>query len=136
MSNLYGKTILIAEDHKDLRLMLRFFLQDKGYRVIEAENGEQAVNIAQSKNPDLILMDLNMPLLDGVAAAKQIRQNAESRDIPIITNSGSGECGIDFFLNISNFGKGFISYLTKPLNLNELCEQIESALNRESRKAT
>ena len=126
--NFNGKTILIAEDNRDSRVMLRVFLENQGYRVVEAENGREAVSFAVAKTPDLILIDLNMPEINGIAATEKIRQNSDLRDVPIIANSADGQHGMDLFLKMGSFGKGFITYLTKPIDLGELQEQIESAL--------
>ena len=128
MNNYSGNTILVAEDYDDARLMLRTFLESRGYHVIEARNGKEAVEIAQKEKPDLILMDLNMPELDGVAAAAVIRNLTELSEVPILANSADGSRGIDLFLSIKNFGRGYVDYLTKPLNLDTLAEQIETAL--------
>lgn len=128
MDSRHAKTILIAEDNIDSRIMLRLYLESFNYNVVEAVNGKEAVQLADQNLPDLILMDLNMPELDGVAATKQIRQNPQLQEIPIIANSSNGKCGIDFFTNIDSMGKGFISYLTKPISLNELSDQIDMAL--------
>ncbi|MCA1639057.1 MAG: response regulator [Acidobacteria bacterium] len=128
MNNSCSKTILVAEDNKDSRAMLRFFLEDLGYKVIEAENGKEAVEAAIFFLPDLILMDLNMPELNGIDATEQIRQHNKLCDVPIIANSAEGDRGIDLFLNIDNFGEGFIGYIAKPINLDDLSEQIEMAL--------
>lgn len=127
-TDFYGKTILIAEDNRDSRIMMRVFLENQGYRVVEAENGREAVSFAAAKTPDLILIDLNMPEIDGIAATEKIRQNSALRDVPIIANSADGQRGMDLFMKIGDFGKGFITYLTKPIDLGELQEQIESAL--------
>ena len=128
MNSPINKTILIAEDHEDSRIVLCLFLKSLNYQVIEAKNGKEAVRLAEEKHPDLIVMDLNMPIIDGIEAATQIRRNVELENIPIIVNSGNGKCGIDFFTNIADLGRGFISYLTKPVNFNELKEQIDIAL--------
>jgi CheY-like chemotaxis protein len=121
-------TILIAEDDEASRLMLRFFLESLDYTVVEAKNGEEAVRVAQFEKPDLILMDLNMPLLDGITAAVTIRQLSELSDVPIIANSAEGSYGIDLFLNIKQMGEGYISYITKPINLDDLVQLIETVL--------
>ena len=83
-------TILVAEDHNDTRDLLRVFLELEGYEVIEAKNGAEAVVLAERENPDLILTDLQMPELDGVAAVKQIRCVEQLRDVPILAMSGEG----------------------------------------------
>jgi CheY-like chemotaxis protein len=80
-------TILIAEDSDDIRLLLKMFLEMRGYRVVEAEHGQQAVERAAREKPDLILMDLSMPVLNGWEATRQLRQVAELRDTPIVALS-------------------------------------------------
>jgi two-component system KDP operon response regulator KdpE len=118
-------TILVAEDHDNSREFLRVFLEGEGFNVIEAENGAEAVNLARQECPDLILTDLHMPELDGVAAINQIRSLC---DVPILAMSGDGQRGMELFLNIDESATGYIHYLTKPLNLNELLEQINMLL--------
>lgn len=128
------KTILIAEDNDDGRVMLRTFLEHKGYRVIEAEDGRAAVRMALSFKPDLILIDLNMPQLDGVTAVEQIRGQSDLSEVPILANSGDGRRGIDLFLKVKNLGRGYIEYIAKPLNLDTLDYLIEAALRLGERK--
>ena len=135
MGDFNGKTILIVEDDNDSRQMLRFFLEAEGYQIIEAGNGREALKLAVSAQPDLILMDLNMPELNGIDAARQIRQNADLSSIPIIANSGDGQRGMELFLNMDNLGKGFVSYLTKPLSLDALNEQVQIAMSYSNQPA-
>lgn len=123
-----SETILIAEDNNDSREMLRVFLEYKGYRVIEARDGREAVRLAFGCKPDLILIDLNMPELDGLRAVEQIRRQSELSEIPILANSSDGRRGIDLFLNVKKLGRGYIEYIAKPLNLDSLAYLIESAL--------
>ncbi len=84
------QTILLVEDFDDTRLMMKLWLQKKGYRVIEAEDGEQAVELAQSEQPDLIIMDMMMPGLDGLDATRQIREYQSLRQTPIVAVSAYG----------------------------------------------
>ena len=128
MNNSHNSKILVAEDNDDSRLMLCLYLKSLDYIVIEAKNGEEAVRLAQLEEPDLILMDLNMPELDGITAATVIRHLARLRDVPILATSGDGGRGIDLFLNIKKMGNGYIGYITKPINLEDLAEQIKTAL--------
>ena len=100
MSKLPYATILVAEDNEDSRLMLRLFLENLEYNVIEAKNGEEAVRLAEQKVPDLILMDLNMPEMDGVTAATVIRNFTELSNVPIIAMSAYGDLAISLFLNV------------------------------------
>jgi|SRR5215813_10662002 len=83
-------TILVVDDFDDTRLLLRTWLERKGFRVIEAENGNEAVASAESSAPDLIIMDLQMPELDGLAAARRIRNVKKLASIPIVAVSAYG----------------------------------------------
>ena len=123
-------TILVAEDDEDSRIMLRTFLELQGYEVIEAGDGEEAVKAACSAEPDLIIMDLNMPKLGGIAATEKIRQCNKLSQVPILTNSSSGKFGMEFFLNVEKLGDGYLEYIPKPFNLDYLAELIETILLR------
>src|SRR5262245_20477848 len=83
-------TILVVDDFDDTRWLLRTWLERRGFRVIEAENGNEAVVEAQAEPPDLIIMDLEMPELDGLSATRQIRGNAKLADVPIVAVSAYG----------------------------------------------
>ena len=78
------KLILVVEDYKDVRKMMRQFLENKGFEVIVARNGSQAVEKAISEHPDLIIMDLAMPGMDGIQATQAIRQHDDLNDVPIL----------------------------------------------------
>ena len=110
-------------------------LEGAGYRVIEAADGPEAVILAESERPDLILTDLHMPTLSGVEAIRRIRSVTELRDIPILAMSGDGMVGMELFLNIDQMGGGFIDYIAKPLNLETLIEQINDLLVHETAHA-
>lgn len=84
------RTILIVDDFDDTRLLLRTWLQKKGFRVIEAENGNLAVAAAESNRPDLIIMDVEMPELDGLSATRKIRQLTNFKEVPIVAVSAYG----------------------------------------------
>ena len=84
------RTILIVDDFDDTRLLLRTWLQKKGYRVVEAENGIRAVAAAESARPDLIIMDVEMPELDGLAATRKIRALSNFQQVPIVAVSAYG----------------------------------------------
>jgi CheY-like chemotaxis protein len=80
-------TILVVEDFEDSRLLMKVWLERKGYRVVEALDGEQALEVALRELPDLIIMDVEMPGVDGLTATRQIRRQESLRDVPIITVS-------------------------------------------------
>ena len=85
-----SRTILVVDDFEDTRLLLRTWLQRRGFRVIEAEDGVEAVKRATTENPDLIIMDMEMPQLDGLAATRQIRLVKKLGEVPIVAVSAYG----------------------------------------------
>src|ERR1051325_1843740 len=82
-----NKRVLLVEDFEDSRFSLSKLLEIEGYEVLEAGDGAQAVDIAINSKPDLILMDLSLPIIDGLSATKQIRENAAMNSVPIIALS-------------------------------------------------
>ena len=113
-------TVLIVEDDEDNRLMLKIMLEMWNYRVLEAENGEEAVSSARANCPDLILMDLKMQLLSGLEATRQIRRSAEIAGVPIIFVSGCAEAGF----RRAALDAGGNEYLVKPI----VFEHLENVL--------
>jgi CheY-like chemotaxis protein len=90
-----SKTVLIVEDYADVRAMMRIMVHKYGYDVIEARDGYEAMEKAQQYHPDLILMDLAMPVLDGFTATRMIRNFAGFGDTPIIVLSAYGDTYYD-----------------------------------------
>ena len=84
------RTVLVVDDFDDTRLLLRTWFERRGFRVVEAENGIQAINLAEAETPDLIIMDVQMPQLDGLAATKHIRGVKELGSVPIVAVSAYG----------------------------------------------
>jgi CheY-like chemotaxis protein len=123
-SNDGQRTILIVDDFDDTRLLLRIWLQRKGYRVVEAENGNQAVAEAESGQPDLIIMDLEMPELDGLAATRKIRALANSEDVPIVLVSAYDA---DQF-RAEALAAGCNEYLSTPFEPEKLEKVIKSLI--------
>jgi CheY-like chemotaxis protein len=83
-------TILLVEDFDDTRLMMKLWLMKKGYRVVEAENGEDAITLAERQHPDLIIMDMMMPGLSGLDATRRIREDQSLQRTPIVAVSAYG----------------------------------------------
>src|SRR5687767_10470215 len=83
-----GLTVLVAEDHEDTRDFLAMALGDQGYHVLTAEDGLQAVELADAHSPAAIVMDLNMPIMDGLESARQIKCRPGLKQVPIIACSG------------------------------------------------
>jgi CheY-like chemotaxis protein len=111
-------TVLVAEDSLDTRIMLKRAFELKGYRVFEAEDGLQALKMARRYRPSLILIDLNMPVLDGLETVKSFRKlEAGGEDhIPIVAITAYDVYGMEE----AALETGCNSYLSKPLDLEEL----------------
>lgn len=80
-------TILVVEDFEDTRLLMKVWLGKKGYRIVEAADGQKALEVALRESPDLIIMDVEMPGMDGLTATRNMRQHECLREVPIITVS-------------------------------------------------
>lgn len=132
MSACCGKKILVAEGNVDSRQRLRLFIQTLGHEVLEAGSSSEAIELALSSQPDLILMDLNMPESDCLNAILQIRERVDLSEIPIVANSSDGGRGIELFSNIDKFGPGRIEYIPRPFSFEGLGHQIDSILGAAS----
>jgi CheY-like chemotaxis protein len=117
------KKILIADDEESIRLTVGRLLEND-YAVLEAANGAEAVEIAKGQKPDLILMDLIMPKMDGYTACSQIKSNEETKGIPVIILTAVGhELNKKYATEM-----GAAGYLTKPFNIKELLKLITTLL--------
>ena len=109
------KTVLVAEDFGDTRKMLRLMLEmTKRCRVVEATDGRMAVALARQEQPNLILMDMNLPVLDGFAATRQIRGQAETLHIPIVAMSAY-QWGFDWQAEARR--AGCVACIGKPIDM-------------------
>ena len=118
------RTVLIVEDSEDARYFMRLELEQLGYRVVEAENGERAVEVAEREHPDIILMDLSLPIMDGIAATEKIRSRDGFKTVPVIAVTAHQET--DFRADAK--AAGFDAYVTKPIDMPWLSELIEGLL--------
>lgn len=110
-------TVLVAEDSQDTRTMLKRAFELKGYRVFEAEDGQQALDMARQFRPSLMVVDLNMPVLDGLQTIRSFRRlEGESEHIPIIAITAYDVYGME----AAALETGCNVYLSKPLDLEEL----------------
>ena len=116
--------VLLVEDFEDTRLFMRLELEYQGFIVFEAENGQVAVETAIREQPDVILMDLTLPLMDGFQATKLIRQNESLKNVPVIAVTAHQE---DDFRSDAK-ASGFDAYVTKPIDVNWLKELIAGLL--------
>jgi two-component system cell cycle response regulator DivK len=118
------RTVLIVEDSEDARYFMRLELEQLGYRIVEAENGEKAVEVAERERPDIILMDLSLPVMDGIAATEKIRSRDGFKTVPVIAVTAHQET--DFRADAK--AAGFDAYVTKPIDVPWLSELIEGLL--------
>jgi two-component system, cell cycle response regulator DivK len=109
-------TIMVVEDYEDTRLLLKQALEGFGYSVLEASNGQEAVDLAGREHPDLILMDLDLPILDGIAATQQIRQQADLEKVPIVAVTAYPMS----YTHVKAFAKGCDEYMRKPIDISDL----------------
>jgi len=114
------KKILIAEDRPSSRELIRTVLEGCGYSVCEAADGRQAVDVAKRENPDLLIVDLQMPALDGLGVLAELRRDERFAVVPIVALTASAMQGD----RERALEAGFTEYITKPVNLRFLREEI------------
>jgi DNA-binding response OmpR family regulator len=121
------KKVLIVDDSKVASMTTCMILASK-YECVTAENGAIGVEMASSEKPDLILMDVVMPVMDGFAACRQIRMKAETNGIPIVMATTRGEA-----INVeAGYESGCNDYVTKPIDKVELLTKIENLIRSDS----
>jgi len=116
-------SILIIDDYEDNRELLRIMLEANGYEVREAADGLEGVRAAREEKPDLILVDLSMPGLDGWGVLRELRNDEQTRDIPCASVSASPDGD-----GLQSSDQGFDAYLTKPFRRKELIATVERLL--------
>jgi two-component system alkaline phosphatase synthesis response regulator PhoP len=125
-------SILVIDDEQDIRILIRYNLEKEGYMVAEAENGMEGIELAKKNIPDLILLDVMMPGLDGIATCEKLR------DIPALQNTmvcfltARGED----YSQIAGFDAGADDYITKPIKPKLLVSRIAAVLRRQNKLAT
>jgi DNA-binding response OmpR family regulator len=118
------KKILLVDDAETILMMERMILNKAGYELITAKDGQEAVTKASAERPDLILMDVVMPKMNGFEACKQLRSQDTTKAIPIILVTTRGEAeSVE-----SGFESGCDDYITKPINGLEVLSKVKSAL--------
>jgi two-component system, cell cycle response regulator DivK len=116
--------VLVVEDHEDTRFLLTYLLERRGCRVASAEDGETAVRVAGQAHPDLILMDTGLPLMDGLAATRRIRNTHALARVPVVFLSGHAEAPF----RAAALEAGGDDYLVKPFELAQLERVLERHL--------
>lgn len=116
--------ILVVEDNFMSKTLVREILEMNDYEVLEADRGTDALRIATIEKPDLILMDINLPGMDGVTAARVIKSNADGKNIPILALTASAMKGDEEKI----IAQGFDGYIAKPVEMKELLKKLSDNL--------
>jgi two-component system phosphate regulon response regulator PhoB len=119
-------TVLVAEDESALVTLLRYNLEREGYRVLDTQNGEEALLIAAEEKPDVIILDWMMPQLSGIEVCRRLRQRQETRNVPILMLTARGE-ETD---RIRGLDTGADDYITKPFSMTELLARLRAVMRR------
>jgi two-component system, cell cycle response regulator DivK len=120
------RTILVAEDRDSSRELIRTLLEHSGYAVLEAANGEEAIRIAQDRCPDLVLLDLQMPMKNGFEVLHELRADERFKTTPIVALTASAMMGD----KDKALMEGFTAYLTKPLSLAAVRREVAQLFDR------
>jgi two-component system cell cycle response regulator DivK len=118
-------TILVVEDYEDTSLAMRLALEDEGYHILEAADGEQAVEVAAHARPEIILMDLNLPKLDGLGATRRIRSNPELSDAIIVAVTAYPDADH----RARALAAGCNAYVTKPIDFDFLKDLLANLMS-------
>lgn len=120
------KLVLIVEDNEKNRKLIRDLLQAKGYQTIESDSAEEGIKLAEEKKPELILMDIQLPGLDGITALKQLKAAPDTRSIPVMAITASAMT----YNRESMLAEGFDGYQIKPFNLSAFLANVEELINQ------
>ena len=121
-----GELILIVEDNEKNRRLVRDVLQFKGYQTIETETGEEGVELARSRRPALVLMDIQLPGIDGITALRQLRDDPTTRAIRVMAVTASAMTQDRQKI----LSAGFDGYQSKPINVKAFLEAVQELLGR------
>ncbi len=128
MTDKKNRTILIVEDESQNRKLFRDVLQYRGYTVYEAINGQEGVALAEQHLPDLVLMDIQMPVMDGLSATRILKQNKITQDIMVVALTANAMPGDKEEI----LAAGCHDYISKPFRLQEFLEKIKEYLPEDS----
>jgi two-component system, OmpR family, alkaline phosphatase synthesis response regulator PhoP len=120
------KTILVVDDEKDLLDLIEYNLRKEGFDVLKAENGEDGIQMAKEHNPDLVLLDIMMPKMDGIEVCDLMKKDPKLKQIPIIFLTARG----DEKTEVEGLNKGGDDYITKPISTTKLISRIKAVLRR------
>ncbi|MBU1669487.1 MAG: response regulator [Actinobacteria bacterium] len=118
--------VVIAEDEQQIADLIRFKLEKSGYEVIWGENGKLALELVSERRPDLVILDVMMPVMDGFEVLRLLKGDEDTRNIPVIMLTARGmEADV-----LRGFDTGAVDYLTKPFSVSELAARVKSILAR------
>ena len=120
------KNVMVVEDNEKNRKLVRVVLKAKGYNIIEAATGEEALNLLKNQKPDIILMDIQLPGIDGLTLIKQIKASVVTKDIPIIAVTAYAMKGDEQKI----LDTGCDAYVSKPINTQELPLIVEKYIKK------
>ncbi|MTI87337.1 MAG: response regulator transcription factor [Balneolaceae bacterium] len=120
------QTILVVDDEKDLLDLIEYNLKKEGFGVLKAENGEEGIKVARKHKPDLVLLDIMMPKMDGLKAVEIMRNDDDLKSIPIIFLTARS----DEKTEIEGLDKGGDDYITKPISTTKLISRIKAVMRR------
>ena len=128
----HAPTVVVVEDEPDILEIIRYHLERERFRVLAAADGVQAIDVVRRQRPDLVLLDLLLPGLDGLDVCRQLKESAETRTVPIVMVTAKGEES-DIVLGL---GLGADDYITKPFSPRELVARVKAVLRRSEQPAT
>jgi CheY-like chemotaxis protein len=126
-----GELILIIEDNEKNRKLVRDVLQVKGYKTIESETAEEGLKLASEKSPSLILMDIQLPGMDGITALKKLRTEPRTKSIPAIAITASAMT----YNRLTMLAEGFDGFQSKPIRVKDFLEEVHRVLDSDQVKA-
>ncbi len=121
--------ILLIEDNEKNRYLTTFLLEKHGYQVVQAEDGQTGIALARQEKPDLILLDIQLPVMDGYAVARELRQNGDLQDVPIVAVTSYAMVGDRERI----LAAGCAGYIEKPINPATFVAEIERYLPAQKR---
>lgn len=126
LNDLSKQTILVVDDEQDLLDLIEYNLKKEGYRVLRADNGQSAIQIARDEKPNLVLLDIMMPQMDGIEVCDRMREDADLKHIPIIFLTARS----DEKTEVEGLNKGADDFITKPISTTKLISRIKAVLRR------
>jgi len=127
-----GELILIIEDNEKNRKLVRDVLQAKGHTTIESETAEEGLQLALERSPALVLMDIQLPGMDGITALKQLRANPQTKSIPVIAITASAMTNN----RQAMLAEGFDGYQSKPISLKDFLGEVQRVLESHNGRST